>query len=82
MATTVSTKARESILKFGKDESGATAVEYALIIGLLAAIIIAAGAVLGGGISNAFYKVRCNVVGGTWTDPTAGASATSANCTK
>ncbi len=49
------------------NESGATAVEYALIIGLIAIAIIAAVTLLGTAISTAFEQARCAVVGGAWT---------------
>lgn len=49
------------------DESGATAVEYALIIGLIAIVIIGAVTLLGTSISNLFARARCSVVGGVWT---------------
>ena len=38
-------------------EKGATAVEYALIVALIAVAIIAAVAALGGGIQGAFEKI-------------------------
>ena len=38
-------------------ERGATAVEYALIVALIAVAIIAAVAALGGGITGAFQKI-------------------------
>ena len=38
-------------------EKGATAVEYALIVALIAVAIIAAVAALGGGITGAFEKI-------------------------
>ena len=52
------------------NESGATAVEYALIIGLIAIVIIAAVTLLGTAISDLFSRARCSVVTGIWTDAT------------
>ena len=52
------------------NESGATAVEYALIIGLIAIVIIAAVTLLGTAISDLFSRARCAVVGGAWTEAT------------
>ncbi len=49
------------------NESGATAVEYALIIGLIAIVIIASITLLGDAIAGIFAQARCAVVGGTWT---------------
>lgn len=43
--------------RFLKDKTGATAVEYALIVALLAAVIVGAVTTLGGGISTAFTNV-------------------------
>ena len=44
-------------------EKGATAVEYALIVALIAVAIIAAVAALGGGITGAFEKITTAVNG-------------------
>ena len=52
------------------NERGATAVEYALIIGLIAIVIIAAVTLLGTAISDLFSRARCSVVGGVWTEAT------------
>jgi pilus assembly protein Flp/PilA len=59
--------AKDSLLRLRRDESGATAVEYALIVGLIAIVIIAAVTALGGGISTLFSHAACVVKGGTWT---------------
>ncbi len=44
-------------------EKGATAVEYALIVALIAVAIIAALAALGGGIQGAFERITAAVNG-------------------
>lgn len=44
--------------RFLKDESGATAVEYGLIVALIAAAIITTVGLIGDQISSAFEKVR------------------------
>jgi pilus assembly protein Flp/PilA len=44
-------------------EKGATAVEYALIVGLIALAIIVALTALGGGISTAFQTIATKVGG-------------------
>ena len=44
------------ISRFAKDESGATAIEYGLIVALIAVIIITAVTALGTKISGAFTK--------------------------
>lgn len=51
------------------DERGVTAVEYALIVGLIAIVIIGAVTLLGTSVSNLFARARCAVVGGAWTAP-------------
>ena len=45
------------------NEKGAPAVEYALIVALIAVAIIAAVAALGGGITGAFEKITTAVSG-------------------
>jgi pilus assembly protein Flp/PilA len=51
-------------------EDGVTAVEYALIIGLVAIVIIGAVTLLGGSISTVFSRAACVVKGGTWNTTT------------
>ncbi len=46
---------------FLKDESGATAIEYGLIAGLIAVVIIAALTTLGTALSNKFTEVTNNL---------------------
>ena len=46
------------INKFLKDRAGATAVEYALIIALMAAVVVGAVTTLKGGIDDAFSSVK------------------------
>ena len=43
----------ERIKNFFKDESGASAVEYGLLVGLIAVVIIGAVSALGGKVQNA-----------------------------
>ena len=47
----------EKLIRFFKDEEGATAVEYGLIVALIAAIIVGVVATLGTRISTAFQTV-------------------------
>lgn len=47
----------EKLLKFVKDEEGATAVEYGLLVALIAAVIVGIVATLGGKIKAAFTTV-------------------------
>jgi pilus assembly protein Flp/PilA len=53
--------------KFRKDENGATAIEYALIAGLIGVVIIAGATTLGNNISAKFTSVGSKVTaaGGT-----------------
>lgn len=47
----------QSYLKFFKDESGATAIEYGLIAALIAVVIIGAVTVVGTSLSTTFTSV-------------------------
>jgi len=44
--------------RFGRDESGATAIEYGLIVALIAVVIITAVATLGSHLNNAFGTIN------------------------
>ena len=62
------------IKSFSMEESGATAVEYSLIVALIGIVIAAAAKVLGTDITNLFKEASCAVSGGAW-------NATSNTCT-
>ncbi|MFO8083751.1 MAG: Flp family type IVb pilin [Desulfobacterales bacterium] len=47
----------EKLINFFKEEEGATAVEYALMVALIAVVIIAAVAFLGKSVSEVFSDV-------------------------
>ena len=47
----------QKFVRFMKDESGATAIEYGLIASLIAVAIITAVTTLGTGVSGTFDKV-------------------------
>ena len=49
--------------RFGDDETGATAVEYALIIGVIGVAVATAALALSGAITGAFDTVT-NAIGG------------------
>lgn len=53
------------IKAFLNDESGATAIEYGLIAGLVAVAIIAALTALGGSLDSLFSEVASTVSGAT-----------------
>jgi len=46
------------IENFLKDEEGASAVEYGLIVGLIAVAVVAVLATMGGGLNNLFTKAK------------------------
>lgn len=48
---------KKAIMKFLKDESGASMVEYAILVALISVAAIAIIAVLGTEINNAFQEV-------------------------
>ncbi|MDO9443619.1 MAG: Flp family type IVb pilin [Beijerinckiaceae bacterium] len=52
---------RNLVQKFIKNESGATAIEYGLIAGLIAVVIIGAVSTVGTGISSKFTAVANNL---------------------
>lgn len=52
------------IKNFWKDEEGATAIEYALIAGLIAVVVIGAVTALGTGVCDTFNKIVV-ALGGT-----------------
>lgn len=51
----------KEMMKFFKDEEGQGMVEYGLIIGLIAVVVIAALVILGPTIANMFNKVSDNL---------------------
>ncbi len=55
---------------FSQDQSGATAVEYSLIVALVAIAITAAATTLGTNVSNLFNHAACSVRSGVWTAAT------------
>ena len=51
------------LMFFMRDEKGATAVEYGIMVALIAAVIIATVRVLGGQVKSAFCTVVTNLGG-------------------
>jgi pilus assembly protein Flp/PilA len=51
-------KAQSFARRFSREETGATAVEYGLIVGLIAVVIIGAVALLGGTLSGFFTNIN------------------------
>ena len=56
-------KAQNALAAKADAEDGATAVEYGLIVALIAAVIVAVVAVLGGQIRDAFQEVSDAITG-------------------
>jgi pilus assembly protein Flp/PilA len=48
----------QQVVKFVRDEEGATAVEYGLIIGLVAIALVTVLGLMAGGLSNLFDKAK------------------------
>ncbi|GAA1269380.1 Flp family type IVb pilin [Arthrobacter pascens] len=44
-----------------RDEKGATAVEYGIMVALIAVVIIAAVTLLGGSLGDAFGDIKCSI---------------------
>ncbi|WP_028265307.1 Flp family type IVb pilin [Arthrobacter sp. MA-N2] len=54
-----------------RDEKGATAVEYGIMVALIAVVIIIAVTALGGTVKNTFAQVQCQMTTGkTWNSTT------------
>ncbi|MDQ0619794.1 Flp family type IVb pilin [Arthrobacter globiformis] len=70
-------------VRLRQNEKGATAVEYGIMVALIAVVIIIAVTMLGGSLNAMFKAVECQVGGGTWaaTEATATAAA-SGTCTR
>ena len=63
-----------------RDQRGATAVEYGIMVSLIAVVIIVAVTLLGNNLVTTFNGVACSVKGGTMSTPVA--PATSGTCSK
>jgi pilus assembly protein Flp/PilA len=55
----------EKIRNFFKDESGASAVEYGLLVALIACVIIGAVTTLGGNLSGTFQQAATQIGSGS-----------------
>ncbi|WP_104136653.1 Flp family type IVb pilin [Arthrobacter sp. ZGTC131] len=47
--------------RLNRDEKGATAVEYGIMVALIAVVIIAAVALLGGYLNDSFQGINCQI---------------------
>jgi pilus assembly protein Flp/PilA len=61
-----------------RGEKGATAVEYGIMVALIAVVIIVAVTLLGGTLHDTFTQIQCSMSNGTFA---AGAAAGGATCT-
>ena len=53
------------------EEKGATAVEYGIMVALIAVVIIVAVTALGGTVKNTFSQIQCSMTTGkTWSTTT------------
>ena len=57
----------ENPAQIRRDERGATAVEYGIMVALIAVVIIVAVTLLGGNLKETMNSSACAVKGGTWT---------------
>lgn len=62
-----------------REEKGATAVEYGIMVALIAVVIIVAVTLLGGNLKETMNSTACSVKGGVWTATT---STTPGSCSK
>ena len=69
-------------LRLRRDEKGATAVEYGIMVALIAVVIIAAVTLLGGTLSTTFDGVACSVKGGNMAVAASAPAGTAATCSK
>ncbi|WP_426996563.1 Flp family type IVb pilin [Pseudarthrobacter sp. N5] len=51
-------------VRLRRDEKGATAVEYGIMVSLIAVVIIVAVIALGGTLHDTFISVKCSMVNG------------------
>ena len=69
----------KSVARARREETGATAVEYGIMVALIAVVIIVAVTLLGGNLVETFNSTACSVKGGAWTAST---STVAGSCSK
>lgn len=62
--------------RMNRDQTGATAVEYGIMVAFLAVLIIVAVTFLSGGLSTTFSKVACQIQGQSYQAGQNGAQGT------
>lgn len=65
-----------------RNQRGATAVEYGIMVSLIAVVIIVAVTLLGGTLQETFTKVQCSVSGKTFSPSVPAAGGTAAVAAK
>ena len=69
-------------VRLHRDEKGATAVEYGIMVALIAVVIIVAVTTLGGQLDTMFDTVSCQLKGGAMAVPAGSPAGTAAVCSK
>ncbi|WP_458111586.1 Flp family type IVb pilin [Arthrobacter sp. R1-13] len=67
------------LARLHREDKGATAVEYGIMVGLIAVVIIVAVALLGTTLNEMFEQVQCTIQGDTYNP--AGGTTFAARCT-
>lgn len=57
----------KAAVRLRREEKGATAVEYGIMVALIAVVIIVAVTLLGSTLTELFNKTACEVSGKNWT---------------
>ncbi|MEV5051785.1 Flp family type IVb pilin [Arthrobacter sp. LAR12-1-1.1] len=70
------------VARIRRNEKGATAVEYGIMVALIAVAIIIAVTALGGTLASTFEGVGCTVKGGSMAVAAGSPAGTAATCTK
>jgi pilus assembly protein Flp/PilA len=66
-----------------RDQRGATAVEYGIMVSLIAVVIIVVVTLLGSSLKETFNSAQCAIKGGTYTAATTvGTVTTDGSCSK
>jgi pilus assembly protein Flp/PilA len=65
-----------------RDQRGATAVEYGIMVSLIAVVIIVAVTMLGNNLVTTFNGVACSVKGGSMAVAAGAPTGTAATCSK
>ena len=61
---------RDLVKRFLRDEGGATAIEYGLLVAVIAVVIVGAAIIVGTNLSTLFNEIATCLTGTTTTDCT------------